>query len=244
MNQVTDDIRTRLQQDIWRMQGQRPAKDLLAGKVALGPILEAFPHKVFPTGAVHECITKSAASTAATTGFVAGILSGLMHNSGPCVWISPAPLLFPPGFCSFGVEPDRLLFVQVTNEKERCWAMETCLQMEGLSAVVSELPDLSFTSSRRLQLAVEKTGVTGFILRTGAGSPQATACTGRWQITPLASYHPNGMPGVGFPCWNVELQKIRGGKPGTWQLLWMDGRFQERPAASVLPSQTRWRKIG
>ncbi len=44
------DIITRLQQDILRMQGQRAAKDSLSGKVALGPVLEAFPNKIFPMG--------------------------------------------------------------------------------------------------------------------------------------------------------------------------------------------------
>jgi protein ImuA len=35
----------------------------------------------------------------------------------------------------------------------------------------------------------------------------------------------NGIPGVGFPCWNVELLKVRNGRPGTWQVEWRGGRF-------------------
>ena len=35
------------------------------------------------------------------------------------------------------------------------------------------------------------------------------------------------MPGVGFPRWNVELLKVRNGKPGSWQIEWAESRFQD-----------------
>lgn len=40
--------------------------------------------------------------------------------------------------------------------------MEEALKCGGLAAVVGEVQDISFTASRRLQLAVEQSGVTGF----------------------------------------------------------------------------------
>ncbi len=60
------DIIILIQQDILRIQGQRPATDQFAGNVLLGPILDAFTQKVFPTGAVHECISATPAATVAT----------------------------------------------------------------------------------------------------------------------------------------------------------------------------------
>lgn len=238
------DIIARLRQDILCMQGQRPAAGSLAGKVALGPMLEAFPGKIFPTGAVHECISATPSAAAATSGFIAGVLGSLMQNGGACVWISPEKVVFPPGLKSFGIEADRVLFVHLKKEKDICWAMEAALQVEGLAGVVSELPNLDFIVSRRLQLAVEKSGVTGFVLRQQPRKLQPTACVSRWQITSQASYHPDSVPGLGFPSWNVELQKIRGGKPGSWRLVWIDGQFRELPTASVISSQEIFRKIG
>src|SRR5690606_24743432 len=188
-------------------------------------------------------ITTTPATAAATTGFIAGILSGLMQGSGPCIWISPDRILFPPGFNAFGLEPDRILFVHAKKEKDICWAMETCLQMDGLSAVVSELPGLDFTISRRLQRAVEKSGVTGFVLRTNR-NPHPTACVSRWQVSAASSYHSQTLPGVTLPCWNVELLKVRGGNTGSWQLVWLDGGFQAIPGnISVTPAQTPLKKI-
>lgn len=225
------------------MQGQRPEPGQFAGKVALGPVLDAFPHKAFPIGAVHECVTATPAFAAATTGFVAGILSGLMKNSGPCIWISPDQILFPPAFSSFNLEPDRILFINAKKEKDICWAMEACLQTDGLAAVVCELPDLNFTISRRLQLAVEKSGVTGFVLRSSKNL-HPTACVSRWQITPMTSHCLDRLPGVGVPSWRVELSKIRGGRPGSWQLVWMNGSFQSLPDTTTSVTPFRLRKIG
>jgi protein ImuA len=34
------------------------------------------------------------------------------------------------------------------------------------------------------------------------------------------------LPGVGFPKWNVELLKVRNGKPGSWQVEWAAGKFR------------------
>lgn len=244
MNLVQTDTIARLQQEILCLQGQRPAAVPLATKVALGPVLDAFPRKIFPAGAVHEYISDSPVATAATTGFIAAILSKLMQNGGPCIWISPEKNIFPPGLKLFGLEPDRILFINIKKEKDICRAMETALQTEGLAGVVCELPDLNFTISRRLQLSVEKSGVTGFVVRPRLRQQHPTACISRWRINPLPGYRPDEIPGVGFPCWRVALEKIRGGRPGSWQLVWIDGHFQELPDTAVISSQTRLRKIG
>ena len=111
--------------------------------------------------------------------------------------------------------------------KEMLWAMEEALKCEGLAAVVGEIPDLSFTVSRRLQLAVEQSSVTGFILRLKPRQVGITACIARWKIKPLPSKLEEGMPGVGYPRWNIELEKTRNGRPGNWQVEYVGGQFRE-----------------
>src|SRR5690606_17670736 len=125
--------------------------------------------------------------TAASSGFITGMLASLMRQGGFCIWISTSRLLFPPALKTFNVTPDRVIFITVKNEKEICWAMEEALKCEGLAAVVAEANCLSFVQSRRLQLAVEKSRVTGFILRSEPARVGTTACTARWQVSPLSS---------------------------------------------------------
>lgn len=107
--------------------------------------------------------------------------------------------------------------------------MEETLKCNGLSAVVGEITNLNFTTSRRFQLAVEQSGVTGFILHDTKKQAMINACVSRWQISSLPSELSNDLPGVGFPRWKVELLKVRNGEPGSWTIEWKDGRLHEVP---------------
>ena len=231
------DIKHQLQQQIYPLQGLKHAPVANALNVGLGPIEAAFPNASFPIGAIHEFLSIGMPGAAATSGFIAGLLSALMQNNGASIWISASRLLFPPALKAFGLEPDRIIFVDVHNEKEALWSMEEALKCNGLAAVIGELPEISFTASRRLQLAVEQSRVTGFILRQDPRNLSTTACVSRWKITPLVSVPEDDMPGVGFPRWNVELLKIRNGKPGSWELEWAGDRFHICPSIMAMPEE-------
>ncbi|HWK58266.1 MAG TPA: hypothetical protein VNQ80_13050 [Parapedobacter sp.] len=215
----------RLKQDILRMQGFTPPDGGGARRIGLGPVEEAFPHAAFPPFGVHEFICRCWEESAATSGFMGGLLAELMGDAGVCLWISTSRILFPPSLSTFGVQPDRVVFVEVARELDVLWAAEEALKCNGLSAVVAELQDMDFAQSRRLQLAVEKSRVTGLMLRSSPRIVGATACAARWRIAPLPSLPEAGLPGVGFPRWEVELLKVRNGNPGCWQLGWAEGRF-------------------
>jgi protein ImuA len=62
-----------------------------------------------------------------------------------------------------------------------------------------------------------------------------TACVTRWQITSLRSQLPDGMPGVGFPRWKVDLLKVRNGKPGSWDIEFIAGRFRQVNTIAAIP---------
>ena len=222
-------IINRLRQDILLWQGFKPPTAGQKEEIGLGPMEAAFPNGVFPKGALHEFLTELPEHAAASIGFISGLLQFLMQEGGACLWIGVSRMVFPPALQAFGVEPDRIIFVDLKQEKDVLWAMEEGLKCEGLSAVIAEVRDISLTASRRLQLAVEKSKVTGFILRNDPGRRSTTACVARWKISPAASVLEPGMPGVGFPRWNVELLKVRNGNPGSWKIEWSDHRFVPLP---------------
>ena len=224
VSEHTREIIDQLKQDILRLQGIT-LPDSPTTRIGLGPVEEAFPHAAFPSFGVHEFISSSLEESAATSGFIGGLLAEFMAGGGVCLWISTSGLLFPPSLGRFGVQPDRVIFVEVTRERDVLWAVEEALKCNGLAAVVAELQGMDFAQSRRLQLAVEKSGVTGLVLRSRPRVIGATACTARWHIAPLPSLPDDGLPGIGFPRWEVELLKVRNGNPGRWQLEWAEGRF-------------------
>jgi protein ImuA len=220
------DLISRLQKDILSWQGFAPPAAGKAKGMGLGPIEAAFPNGVFPTGTIHEMICPTAEQAAATGGLMTGIIATLMQQGGACLWISTSRKLFPLALMGFDVSPERVIFIDVQRDKDVLWAMEEALKCEGLAAVIAETRDISFAQSRRLQLAVENSKVTGFLLRNDPRKLNTTTCVARWQITPLPSQPEQGLPGVGSPRWQVDLLRVRNGSPGSWILEWIDGHFE------------------
>jgi len=219
-------ILEKLQSEILSLQGFRLPTSRQRIDFGLGPIEAAFPGRSFPTG-LHEFISASRQDAAATAGFMACLLSSLMQSgTGICLWISTKRTIFPPALAIFDISPDRIIFIDLTRQKDALWAMEEALKCEALACVVAEINEISFTASRRLQLVVEKSRVPGFVHRHNLRSVNTLACVCRWKITPVSSELEQGMPGVGHARWQVALQKVRNGEPGSWQVGWAAGRFE------------------
>lgn len=230
-----NEIVQQLQEQLLALQGfGKPPGDTAVPDMGLGGLEEAFPARTFPVGAVHEFVSPSGEAAAATGGFIAGLLGRLMRRGGVCLWVSEGRRIFPPGLAAFGLAPERVVFIDPLRRKDVLWAIEEALRCGTLSAVVGELTELSFMESRRLQLAVERSGVTGFIHRRRPRSEHPVACVSRWKISPLPGHAAEGLPGLGFPRWEVRLEKVRNGRPGTWQLEWSDGGF--RRVSTAVPA--------
>ena len=234
----------KLQKDILLWQGFKPQVAGAAEAIGLGEIELAFPNGVFPKKAIHEFISVLPEQSAASDGFIGAVLSILMKDGAACVWISTARKLFPVSLRLFNVDPERIIFIDVTREKDALWVAEEAIKCDGLAAVVVELSELSLIESRRLQLAVEETGVTGFVLRKDATKQASNVATARWKITPVPSETEEEMPGVGFPRWNVALTKVRNGNPGNWILEWAGDRFVEVQVQQKLWHDKEERQIG
>jgi protein ImuA len=135
------------------------------------------------------------------------------------VWSFLRADLHGPGLAALGLHPDRLILVHARNEAEVLTVLEESLRTPKLAAALGEVGRLSLTASRRLQLACERSGATGFILKRRAyGEPcaearrDASAAVTRWRITSLPSAGES--PGLGGPRFEAALIHCRGGRPG------------------------------
>jgi len=231
------DIIAQLQKNILSLQGLKPIKQRIKPELGLKPLNLSFPNQTFPLGAIHEFHCTIPEDAAATTGFIAGLLSGLMHNGSIVLWIHTS-LIFPSALSSFGIQPDRIIFINPAKDKDVLYIMEQALKCSDLAAVVGEVRQLDFTASRRLQLAVEQSCVTGFIICRNAAKAGITASVARWRITSLPGIITDDSPGIGHPRWKAELLKIRNGKPGAWEIHWFNGRFCFSPQqVKAIPMQ-------
>jgi protein ImuA len=220
-----------LQKRILQMQGVgKPESGRRS--VGLGPVEKAFPNELFPSAAVHEFVSPGPEEAAATSGFMSCLLNSISSRNGFLLWISSRRMIFPPALRLYGIDPESIVFVDLQNDKDVLWAVEEALRCSALIAVVGEVKELSFARSRRLQLAIEQSKVAGFIHRVQPAAENTTACAARWKISPLPGIAEEGMPGIGFPKWNVELAKVRNGRPGSWQLAWTPEGFRHFSGAS------------
>ncbi len=227
------DIISRLQKEILSLGGVKTPIGMPMDNNGLS-FLQHFPYGVFPTGAIHEFMCGSAEEKAVSCGFIGGLISTFLPQHGVILWISRTQAVFPHALCTFNIEPHKVIFIHPKCEKEVWWCIEEALRCNRIIAVVTEMKDLNFTNSRRFQLAVEQTKVTGFILNARPENTSTSGCTSRWKITSLPSRLADGMPGVGYPKWKVELQKIRNGKTGFWEMEWIGGQFKHTKREEII----------
>jgi protein ImuA len=172
---------------------ERPGRDArTALPFAVPAVDKALPGKGLALGALHEVAGAGAEEEdgAVAAAFLAGILARLKPPL-PILWCLAEGDLYGPGLAAAGLDTGRLILAQARRPQELLWAMEEGLKSSGLAAVVGEVAALSLPASRRLLLAAEASGVTGFALRRwrsgddAAGQRQApNAALTRWRAWP------------------------------------------------------------
>lgn len=224
-----DDIIDKLRKELLVLGGMKSANRDSSQPPALPFMQGHLPNGHFPTAAVHEFLCPAPESRAATIGFVAGLHSMLFTSQAVIAWIAEDHSIFPPVLAAFNLKPHQLLCIRVSRLNDAIWVTEEALRCKGFNGVISTFNGLDFKQSRRYQLAVEQSGVTGFLLNTSSKPSASNACVGRWSVHPIPGRQVGALPGVGLPSWQVDLQKMRHGKPGSWEVCWSDGRLHQLP---------------
>jgi protein ImuA len=163
-----------------RAQLQTLDRDGGAAPLAFGlPAVDRHLGGGLPRGCLHE--VAGAVDDGAALGFCAALAGRLAER--PVLWCQPEFDLYAPGLATFGLDPSRLIVVTARRPAERLWALEEGLRCPALAVAVIELDALDMTAARRLQLAAEASGVTGFVLHPdGLRLPAASAAVTRWTV--------------------------------------------------------------
>jgi hypothetical protein len=109
---------------------------------------------------------------------------GRGSGGGRIVWSDPRGEVYPPALATIGIPLDRLFLLRPGTPVEEVWAIAECLGCKGVAATVAQPPALSRVEARRLQLAAERGGGVGILMRPrGATSVHHAAAT-RWLVEP------------------------------------------------------------
>ena len=173
---------------------------------------------------------------AATAAFAAALVRPLACE-GAVVWVMRREDLHAPGLFGLGFPAERLIQVAASSEAEVLAALEDALGSAGVAAAIGEAEDVDLTAGRRLQLACERRGATGIVIRRrpfggAAKGGSGTGAETRWRVG-CAPSDPAGEPGLGPPRWRVALERCRGGRTGEWLMEMTDGEEALRVVADV-----------
>jgi len=175
-----------------------------------------------PLGRWHEFVGEGMeAETAAAPAAFAALVATPLARRGQAVWVFWRDDLHGPGLAGLGFPSHRLIQVCARDEAEVLAVMEDALATVGVSAVFGETGDVDLTAGRRLQLACEKRGATGFLIRRRpfggkARDPAGSAAATRWRVVAAPSQPPPDEFGLGAPRWAATLERCRGGRTGGW----------------------------
>lgn len=243
-----------LRQHIDRIEGSFwPEK---TGTIPLGieQIDSHLPAGGLVAGGLYEVLPTAPGDAAAATAFCAVLAARLQrarlqknHSGTAILWclntvVTDAGEIYPPALARYGIDPGYLVALRAKDDATTLQALEDALASGAAAVVIGEVGSASLTASRRLQLAAAETGIPALLLRPPNAASTPSAALMRWRTASTPS-QPRGWAAMlnepGFPCWQTELFRCRGGAPGDWKVEWRDetgdlslaAPLRDRPAA-------------
>jgi protein ImuA len=178
------------------------------------------PDGAFACGAVHEILADPAHGSPK---FFAAMLARAALNEssvgggrgGAVVWCDPDGELYPPALAGLGIPLDRLYLLRPRTLADEAWAVAEALRCPGVAATVATVRPgrgryaFTRTQARRLQLAAERGGGAGILIRpcwgrAGSGANIYAAAT-RWLVEPAGGER-------NVQKWRIQLTHGHGGR--------------------------------
>ena len=209
-----------------------------------GRIDRLLPGGGLPLGRWHEVAGEGMEieTAAATAAFVCA-MAGPLAARGAMVWVMRQGDLYAPGLASLGIAAEQLIQVRARDEAQALGALEDALGCVGVAVAIGEIGKVDLTAGRRLKLACERRGATGFVIvrrpfgrRPGLDRSAGAAAT-RWKVSSAPSEPANGALGLGAPRWRAVLERCRGGEAGAWVMEKSDGAYPLRVVAELADRQ-------
>ncbi|MEP3277932.1 MAG: inducible mutagenesis protein A [Stappiaceae bacterium] len=224
--------------------GNAPEDSLAYGVLPFGidHLDAAFTKGGLAIDTLHEVIGKETRGAGATSCFAMALATRVLkQRGGALLWVCDPGLrqeagrLNAEGLYQLGLDPARVLVVSPAKSEDGLWAMEEGLGNRAIKVVIGEFyrttPALNLTATRRLTLRAHQQNTMALLVRHGTEAEPSAAQT-RWHVHPDLSAPLSGFDaGPGRPRWQIDLNKNRDGRTGTFTLEWdhAQSRFYDTP---------------
>ncbi len=111
------------------------------------------------------------------------------RRGGMAVIVDDTGTFYPPAAFQRGLDPERTVLLRPASPRDAVWAVHQCLADESVAVVLAALPRLDDVVPRRLQLAVERGGGLGLLLRPAAAKAGPCWAAARLLVEPLPWPH-------------------------------------------------------
>jgi len=127
------------------------------------------------------------------------------NRSSRIIWSDPRNEIYPPALAGLGISLDQVFLLRPKTPDEELWALAECMGCKGVAVTLAQPPVLTRIVARRLQLAAERGGGIGILMRQrGAGSVHHAAAT-RWLVEPARGERT-------VQRWKIQLIHGHGGR--------------------------------
>jgi len=92
--------------------------------------------------------------------------------------------VYPPALAAWGLDWERVIFVQPQNARDEGWAWDQALRCPGVAAVWGWVDQVDSRLFRRWQLSAEASGCVGLLVRPAAARTEPTWADVRWWVEP------------------------------------------------------------
>nr|WP_220572368.1 hypothetical protein [Gluconobacter oxydans] len=237
---MTPDALARLREQVRRLERRSLSHSIIRTLPTGLPPVDNHLGGGLRTASLHDVLVPDPLDLGASL----ALLLPLLGRSGlPVFWLGTTPpWLHGWGLAQTGLNPQNLICVESDEASLMAVAEDLLRGPERALLVVASSHVPSLTEVRRLNLAAEASGNTGFFLRSAAPSrmpgKDPCACATRWQITSAPST-PLFLPGLALPLpgprrLSVSLLRVRGGRPAHWILDCPDHAPFSRPVDALL----------
>jgi protein ImuA len=168
---------------------------------------ELLPANAFVRGAVHEILFQPCHKTPRFFALLLARAAG-----GNIVWCDPDHTLYPPAALAAGIPMEKLFLLHPKSAADQFWAVAECMRCKGVGATIAQASRLSRIEARKLQLAAEKGGGVGLLIRPLDRHASIYAAATRWLVAPY--------PGLRtVQRWKIQLIHAHGGRVGQTVIL-------------------------
>jgi len=197
---------------------------------------QLLPDGGFREGTLIEWLEETASSGIDQLALMTGIPLLEKNEGGVLVVVDGEETFYPPAAAALGIDLTKLIVVRPQSAADTLWTLEQSLQSPGVLVSLCRLNRLHTRAGRRLQLAAERGGGVGFLIRPASVRGQPSWCDVRMLVESLCSESASLKK-----RWRVEVLRCRQGRTGERSIFleYDDATNTVHPASQPIPAAPR-----